>query len=92
MKVEIQYFGQLRYLAKIESEYCESPDSTELGIVLSNRSEIHGDSFHKLIFDENKNIRPTILIQVNDTTIDNTKPPDLRDGDEIMILTPIAGG
>jgi len=92
MKITLNYFGQLRQTAGLESETIEPPDSTSLAQLLAERAQRFGPAFNKILLDPNSQPRPSVLIIVNGLTLDRKSPPALHDGDEISLMPAIAGG
>ena len=55
-------------------------------------ADSYGKTFRHIVFDDSGDVRLSMIILVNGSTIKTNKPPELHDGDEIALLTPIAGG
>ena len=51
-----------------------------------------GESFRATVFDESHNLRPIILLSLNESQIAWNRSVELHDGDRIALLSPIAGG
>ena len=91
MKVTINYFGQLRQLIGLGCEELE-PAVESLFELLVERANHYGSQFKDLLLDENGKPRSSILLVLNGVTVDKKEFPQLHDGDEIDVMTPIAGG
>ncbi len=92
MHVRIKYFGQLRELAEAEEEQWEPSGGNDLKTALLEKAQAHGDDFRRVIFNRDGNLRPSVMILVNEKPVDKSRPPALEDGDEITVLPAIAGG
>jgi len=92
MRVKILYFGQLYTVTKKKSEDIEIAEDITLRSLLIDRASIYGDSFRTMVFDNDFNLRPSIIIVLNDKMAAKDKEVELQDGDEIKLLTAIAGG
>lgn len=92
MKITINYFGQLRQAAAVDSETIEIPDDSTIKKALKTRADHYGQSFEKVVLDEQGNIRPSVLVVVNGKGVDVQSLPAIGDGDEITFMPAIAGG
>ncbi len=92
MKVSMVYFAQLKDAAGTSSEIVELPDGADLASAVSDAARRHGEAFRKIALDEGGNIRPSLLVTVNGRPAARGAVVELRDGDEISLLSPIAGG
>ena len=88
MKITFTYFAQIRQLAGTESETVEVPDGATAFEALKNVD--HGEAFRALLFDESGELRPVILLIINEvlTAADHV----LKDGDKVQLFSPVAGG
>lgn len=90
MQVTVHYLAQLRRAAGCASERLD----VELGMTVCDLfrrlAEIHGGAFRTLLLGENCRPHPSLLIFVGEQPADLAGV--LREGDEITILTPMAGG
>ena len=92
MKVTINYFGQLRQKAGVESESLECSEEAALVEVVAERAEHFGADFKKIVLDEDGQIRRSIIALLNGGSVDKESAVSLKDGDEITLIPPIAGG
>ncbi|MCX7804577.1 MAG: MoaD/ThiS family protein [Planctomycetota bacterium] len=92
MKVSLIYFAQLRDAAGTGSETVELPCGADLAAAISDAARRHGEAFRKIALDESGNIRPSLLVTVNGKFAARGAVVALNDGDEISLLSPIAGG
>ena len=92
MSVTIEYSAQIKQALGLASERIElGPTRTVAGIleVLTRR---HGESFRHFVPADGGPRRGTLLLSVNDEQVFRDTPIELRDGDILRIMSPIAGG
>ena len=88
MKVTFKYYAQIRQRAGTETEIVELNDGVPaLDAVGSLR---HGPDFEGLLLDAQGRLQPTILLVVNG--IPAAADQKLKDGDELSLFSPVAGG
>ena len=92
MRVTVNYFGQLRQLAGVASESAEPPEGTSVQDCLKDVADSYGQGFVEILFGEEGRLRRTVMVLVNDTPLPRDAPRTLNDGDEVTLLTAIAGG
>ncbi len=92
MKVRFHYFGQLRHFTEKADEYREIADSQSLGSALDDAAKDYDEGFRGIVFDESGAVRPSLMLLLNDAPVDKSALPELKDGDEVSLLTAIAGG
>ena len=92
MKVSLVYFAQIRQAAGTESEILELPDGADLAAAVAEAAARHGAAFRTLTLDKDGAVRPSLLVTINNGLAPRGKRIILRDGDEISLMSPIAGG
>jgi molybdopterin converting factor small subunit len=92
MRITIAYFGQARVLAGTRTEQVEWPDGASPGEVLRNLAGKHGEAFDRLLFNEQGQLRRSVLLAVGSTTCGADEKGLLKDGDELAVQTAISGG
>ena len=92
MKVTINYFGQLRLLAGKDFEDVQCDEQVELCRLLAEMASRYGDKFKAIVLNKNGGPAETIIISVNGKVVYKKTPCRLSDGDDVTLLTPIAGG
>ena len=90
MQVTVHYVAQLRRAAACASEKLEIEAGVPVAELLHKLAETHDETFRGLLLGENGQPRPSLLIFVGGEPA--TVADVLRAGDEITILTPMAGG
>jgi len=92
MQTKIHYFGQLYTVTGKKSEDVEIRKDTSLRRLLISQAEVYGDGFRTIVLDEESKIRPSAIVVLNGKMAAKDKDTVLNDGDEIKLLTAIAGG
>jgi MoaD family protein len=90
----VQFSAQLRVLVGASEERVELPPGSTLAELLAQLAARHAEAAPHLLTTEGKQIRPSLLLVVNDraVAIDDAATVLLRDGDVVTLLPPIAGG
>lgn len=90
MKVKVRYLGAFAEAAPAKEATCEFADAT-LDSLLDHLVKKNGEKFRNLMIDpDTGSIRGGMTILVNGNRIDLRHP--LADNDEVVLLTPVAGG
>jgi len=92
MQITIFYTAQIKSITGKSDELLKLTGSSSLVEVLNERCNIYGDQFRMLIFTAEETIRPSLVISINNEQVIPGKETILKDGDEIILLSPIAGG
>ena len=92
MQVTFLYFAQVRQAAGVESEQVELPGAAELAPSLAELAKKRGEAFHAILFDESGTLRPSLIVLVNGQPVGRGDVRALADGDQISILSAVAGG
>jgi molybdopterin converting factor small subunit len=91
MKVTIRYLAQMRHAAGTASEHVETaPGSTARSLVVSLAKD-RGDPLRAALLTPEGTLRPSVLLFVADRQV-GADDVALHDGDDIVVLSPIAGG
>ncbi len=88
MNVLIRYHAQIRRAAGLDRETVEMPDGCTALEAL--QAVTHGDGFSALLFDEQRKLRPVILLLVNEVPAEPERK--LQAGDQLSVFSPVAGG
>jgi molybdopterin converting factor small subunit len=89
MNVVVRYLAQLRRLAGRSDERLSLPAGCTVG-QLVGRLAAANEAMGRALLDDRGGVRPTILVFVGDEQAAKDRP--LEDGDEVVLMTPIAGG
>ena len=92
MNITLEYHGQLRHLAETDSESHEVKDGTSIPELVTTVAEDYDEMFRAILLDESGTLLPSALILMGDEPVDRSDWPELKDGDVITLLPPIAGG
>lgn len=92
MKVTIEYAAQVKRAAGVSSEEIEIETSCTVDDLMAHVATRHGDSLRKLLFDSEGSLQHSILVFVGDTQARWDDRVELKDGDTVTLLSPIAGG
>jgi MoaD family protein len=89
MRINVEYFGQLRELTAVNREHIEVPAPCSVGEALTYLAQQHGQRFANLVLS---NGQPTnsLLLAIGEQQA--TTETLLQDGDELLIVPPVSGG
>jgi molybdopterin converting factor small subunit len=90
MQVTVHYLAQLKRAAGCAMEVATLPAAAHLSDLLRAIGDRHGSAFRALILDDADEPRSSLLFFVGDEHADLKRL--LHDGDDVSILTPMAGG
>ncbi len=92
MKITVNYSAQLKQAAGISSESIEVDAFCSLQELVTRLAQERGESLRNLLLEPQGNLRKSILAIVNDTQIDRQTPLQLKEGDVVTLISPLAGG
>jgi MoaD family protein len=92
VQVTINYFAQVRQAAGVESERLSLDDGVDIQTALSELARRHGDDLKALVLDQAGAVRPDLLTVVNGQSVPSPQQHPLTDGDEISLISAVAGG
>ena len=92
MDVIIEYSGQLRQALGLASERVTLGAGRSLQELVRELAARHGPNFHPFVLDAEGGWRTALLLAVNDVQVRWDTPHELRDGDTVRLVAPIAGG
>jgi molybdopterin converting factor small subunit len=90
MKVAVRYLAQLKQAAGLAREEVDVEAACPVGWLAASLAERHGQPLRGLLLDAHGAVQPTILLIAGDEQVGPAA--ELRDGDELTLLTPIPGG
>ena len=90
MRITVEYLAQLRVAAGAARAVVECPDGATVASLLARLADDHGDAFRALALDEDGAVRRTLLVAAGGRRVEGAEA--LRDGDVLILGTPIAGG
>lgn len=92
MKIHIKYFAQVKKEAGKGSETLELEAGIDMQQCVKRLSVMHTKSFNEMIYDESGVYRDSVILIINNDQVRYAENPKLNEGDELMIMSPIAGG
>ena len=90
MQVTVNYFAQLKRAAGVGSEAVAPAPGCTLTQLVVQLAANHGNAFRAIVLDVNDQPQRALLYAVGDVQADLNR--ELRDGDIVTILAPMAGG
>ena len=92
MNVRVIYTTQLRAALGRGWEEIDLPGPATLPGLLDRLGQLHGPTFRDLVLDSQGRPLPSILLCVGDQQIRADTAGDLKEGDQVTILSAISGG
>lgn len=92
MKIKFQFTSQIALLAGRDEETIEIQESATIQQAMNKLLANKSDDFKKLIFTDSHKLLQAILLIKNDNQIEYDDSSPLKDGDEIIIFSPMSGG
>ena len=92
MKIVIKYFAQVKVEAGKQSEQLDLKPGVTLQECVNEICKSKTSGFKKILFDENGSYGDTVVLILNSNQTRYDENPVLNDGDELMLMSPIAGG
>ncbi|MEJ2632839.1 MAG: MoaD/ThiS family protein [Acidihalobacter sp.] len=92
MKVSVSYMSQLKKAAGTSREIVEVDTGTTVEDFLLRTLCTRSADMARAILEENGKLRSILLVFVGDRQADLQAPTPLKEGDEVTLMMPIAGG
>jgi molybdopterin converting factor small subunit len=92
MNITLDISAQIRSHCKIQDHRFNIESPCTIQQFIHQLIDTYGDSLQSFIFDSNKNLKPIILLSINDKQVSWQNNPTLEEGNRVSILSPIAGG
>jgi len=92
LRITVQYLTQLKQAAGRQTESVELPENADIAQLLDVVADKHSARMRQLLFSSDGSVLPAILIFVNDQQVRLRGFNPLREGDDVTLLSPIAGG
>lgn len=93
ISVRVKYFAEIRDMTGKKEETLLMSDGSTVKELLQKLKEIHGEIFSSRIFVSEEELKEDYNLLLNSESVE---PPfskkTLKEGDEFVILPPIAGG
>ena len=92
MKIHIKYFAQIKSKAGKSSEVLELESGGTLQGCIKKLSKENDHGINDILYDESGVYRDAVILVINSQQTRYAENPKMNDGDELMIMSPIAGG
>ena len=92
VKIAVHYRAQVRQAANAACEQVEVEEPCSVLELLARLADRHGEPLRKLLLDPDGRPQPTVLIFVGDQQVGPGERAELREGDVVTVLSPMAGG
>jgi len=92
MKVKIKYTAQLKQAVGLSEESAEISEGTTLKDLLNTLFQQRREAFINFVFNAEGDFLNVVLLILNGQQIGFDYPDPLKENDEIVIISPIAGG
>ncbi|PCJ52153.1 MAG: hypothetical protein COA79_24770 [Planctomycetota bacterium] len=92
MKIKFVFTSQISLIAKKNDQSIEVVDNSSIQTAIMELLKSNSQEFKELILDQHDQLLPAILLIKNDDQISFDDKSSLKDGDEIMLFSPMSGG
>ena len=92
MQVTVEYAAQVKRAAGVASESVDVEDSCSIRDLLTQVAAARGEALKNILFDDNGELHPSILLFVGNEQIRWDTPIKLKNRDVVSVLSPISGG
>ena len=92
MKITIHYTTQLKAALGNASEVLDVDRRATVVDVVSLLCDRHGDVLNGLLYDDEGQLLPSVLVCVGDEQVPIDDPAELQDGACVTLLSAISGG
>ncbi|MGB3508317.1 MAG: MoaD/ThiS family protein [Microcoleaceae cyanobacterium] len=93
MAIKVNYLAQIKQIVGgVDSEIIQLETPCSVKQLVNKLVENHGDSLQNVLLDSSGNLRSTILLVIGDAQISWNSSVEIEEGDEISLLSPLAGG
>jgi len=92
MRITVEYAAQIKRAAGRASDTFDFGNDAKVDDVLDRIAQEHGEAMNGLLFDDERNLHPSILLFIGDEQVRETQSHTIKDGEVLAILAPISGG
>ena len=92
MDIHIHYATQVKRAAGIRSESVSVADGCTVHMLIREIAGRHGENLQRLLLNEKGEVRPGLLLFLEDTQVAAGDDPPLTEGATLTIMSPISGG
>ena len=90
--IKLKFTAQLKEKAGVAIDQIEIAEGEKLQSILKKLADRYGKDFATILFDDNGAFRNSNLIAINEYQENYKENPTLKNGDELILMSPIAGG
>jgi len=92
MTIQIKYTAQLKKAAGTSEEIIDIPAEENLKQLLQRLARHHSPRFAEMLFNEQGQFLNTTVLVLNDQQVRLEDKVGLKENDQLLLLSPIAGG
>ena len=92
MRISVQYTTQLKAALGIGQEEVSTETNTTLPQLFAQLASSHGSPFIDHVMDDTGQLRPAIIVCVDDRQVELSDDVALHDGATVTLLSAISGG
>lgn len=94
MNVCVEFTGQLRTAIGQANDRVDLPEGATVAMLLRRLGERYGDEARPHLLNASRQVQPSLLVAINGTAFPSQQAVAivLREGDDVVLLPPIAGG
>lgn len=92
MRIRVDYYGQSRQYSGKDSEILEMPQGAGAGEVVLKLAAMYGEKMAGLLLTDKGIPRGSILLAVNDVSVDPGSSECLDENDVLAVLPAVSGG
>ncbi|MCE9529979.1 MAG: MoaD/ThiS family protein [Planctomycetes bacterium] len=92
MKITIEYFGPAREAAGLTREVVETDADMSAHRLIGSLAKSRGGRLASLLLAVDGSLSTSVLLAIGDRQVGPGEDVALREGDEILVISPISGG
>lgn len=92
MTIQVEYHAQIRQITGKSSEELQLPVNATVQQAIRALWQQYGEGLRAFLSTADGELRPSIVVILGEKQIRWSDPTPLRDGDSLLLLSPIAGG
>jgi molybdopterin converting factor small subunit len=91
-EITVNYLAQLKQATGISSENITLNTPCSISELVTIVAEKHGEPLRSFLLDSSDNLRSNILLIIGDTQVHWEAQVQIKEGDSVTFLSPLAGG
>jgi molybdopterin converting factor small subunit len=92
MRITVEYWNQVKAATGVGGETLELAEGSGAGTLLRQVAQRYGNPLHDLLVAADGALRPSTIVSINGELAPCGAQRDLREGDVVALLLPVAGG